>query len=250
MSKVKKPTSITTIKECEEALEWIDLELDKLDRNIRITSRAIFSPKKWTTAISGILWSKQVKQKTSDHICNSPFLSKLEGSARSDQSLQEIQLSRVMNTAKEVQAVCEETCSRLSGAVNEARAAVDQPVHVDDRNISALPEADREAIKQHDKAVQVAKREAAVRQVENELSAWTAMQTRANRMVNRTSEALEARHAFMPKRMPSKSKPRASPQTSLATSPPFFRTPLATFAVPLLPRCGAFARMHRISEIF
>ena len=94
MSKVKKPTSITTIKECEEALEWIDLELDKLDRNIRITSRAIFSPKKWTTAISGILWSKQVKQKTSDHICNSPFLSKLEGSARSDQSLQEIQLSR------------------------------------------------------------------------------------------------------------------------------------------------------------
>ena len=55
MSKVKKPTSITTIKECEEALEWIDLELDKLDRNIRITSRAIFSPKKWTTAISGIL---------------------------------------------------------------------------------------------------------------------------------------------------------------------------------------------------
>lgn len=46
MSKVKKPTSITTIKECEEALEWIDLELDKLDRNIRITSRAIFSPKK------------------------------------------------------------------------------------------------------------------------------------------------------------------------------------------------------------
>lgn len=31
MSKVKKPTSITTIKECEEALEWIDLELDKLD---------------------------------------------------------------------------------------------------------------------------------------------------------------------------------------------------------------------------
>lgn len=122
MSKVKKPTSITTIKECEEALEWIDLELDKLDRNIRITSRAIFSPKKWTTAISGILWSKQVKQKTSDHICNSPFLSKLEGSARSDQSLQEIQLSRVMNTAKEVQAVCEETCSRLSGAVNEARA--------------------------------------------------------------------------------------------------------------------------------
>ena len=79
MGKVKKPTSITTIKECEEALEWIDLELDKLDRNIRITSRAIFSPKKWTTAISGILWSKQVKQKTSDHICNSPFLSKLEG---------------------------------------------------------------------------------------------------------------------------------------------------------------------------
>lgn len=151
MSKVKKPTSITTIKECEEALEWIDLELDKLDRNIRITSRAIFSPKKWTTAISGILWSKQVKQKTFDHICNSPFLSKLEGSARSDQSLQEIQLSRVMNTAKEVQAVCEETCSRLSGAVNEARAAVDQPVHVDER---------------------------------------------ANRMVNRTSEALEARHAF------------------------------------------------------
>ena len=121
MGKVKKPTSITTIKECEEALEWIDLELDKLDRNIRITSRAIFSPKKWTTAISGILWSKQVKQKTSDHICNSPFLSKLEGSARSDQSLQEIQLSRVMNTAKEVQAVCEETCSRLNGAVNEAR---------------------------------------------------------------------------------------------------------------------------------
>lgn len=46
MGKVKKPTSITTIKECEEALEWIDLELDKLDRNIRITSRAIFSPKK------------------------------------------------------------------------------------------------------------------------------------------------------------------------------------------------------------
>lgn len=168
MSKAKKPTSITTIKECEEALEWIDLELDKLDRNIRITSRAIFSPKKWTTAISGILWSKQVKQKTTDHICNSPFLSKLEGSARSDQSLQEIQLSRVMNTAKEVQAVCEETCSRLSG----------------------------EAIKQHDKAVQVAKREAAARQVESELSAWTAMQTRANRMVNRTSEALEARHAF------------------------------------------------------
>ena len=163
MGKVKKPTSITTIKECEEALEWIDLELDKLDRNIRITSRAIFSPKKWTTAISGILWSKQVKQKTSDHVCNSPFLSKLEGSARSDQSLQEIQLSRVMNTAKEVQAV---------------------------------PEADREAIKQHDKAVQVAKREAAARQVESELSAWTAMQTRANRMVNRTSEALEARHAF------------------------------------------------------
>ena len=196
MGKAKKPTSITTIKECEEALEWIDLELDKLDRNIRITSRAIFSPKKWTTAISGILWSKQVKQKTSDHICNSPFLSKLEGSARSDQSLQEIQLSRVMNTAKEVQAVCEETCCRLSGAVNEARAAVDQPVHVDDRNISALPEADREAIKQHDKAVQVAKREAAARQVESELSAWTAMQTRANRMVNRTSEALEARHAF------------------------------------------------------
>ena len=178
MGKVKKPTSITTIKECEEALEWIDLELDKLDRNIRITSRAIFSPKKWTTAISGILWSKQVKQKTSDHICNSPFLSKLEGSARSDQSLQEIQLSRVMNTAKEVQAVCEETCSRLSGAVNEARAAVDQPIHVDDRNISTLPEADREAIKQHDKAVQVAKREAAARQVESELSAWTAMQTR------------------------------------------------------------------------
>lgn len=196
MSKVKKPTSITTIKECEEALEWIDLELDKLDRNIRITSRAIFSPKKWTTAISGILWSKQVKQKTSDHVCNSPFLSKLEGSARSDQNLQEIQLSRVMNTAKEVQAVCEETCNRLSGAVNEARAAVDQPVHVDDRNISALPEADREAIKQHDKAVQVAKREAAARQVESELSAWTAMQTRANRMVNRTSEALEVRHAF------------------------------------------------------
>ena len=85
--KVKKPTSITTIKEREEALEWIDLELDKLDRNIRITSRAIFSPKKWTTAISGILWSKQVKQKTSDHVCNSPFLSKLEGSARSDQNL-------------------------------------------------------------------------------------------------------------------------------------------------------------------
>ena len=68
MGKVKKPTSITTIKECEEALEWIDLELDKLDRNIRITSRAIFSPKKWTTAISGILWSKQVKQKTSDMV--------------------------------------------------------------------------------------------------------------------------------------------------------------------------------------
>ena len=45
MGKVKKPTSITTIKECEESLEWIDLELDKLDRNIRITSRAIFSPK-------------------------------------------------------------------------------------------------------------------------------------------------------------------------------------------------------------
>ena len=63
--------------------------------------------------------------------------------------------------------------------VEEARAAVDQPVHVDDRNISALPEADCEAIKQHDKAVQVAKREAVARQVESELSAWTAMQTRA-----------------------------------------------------------------------
>ncbi len=42
----------------------------------------------------------------------------------------------------------------------------------------------------------MAKREAAARQVESELSAWTAMQTRASRMVNRTSEALEARHAF------------------------------------------------------
>ena len=82
MGKVRKPTSITTIKDCEEALEWIDVELEKLDRNIRITNRAIFSPKKWTTAISGILWSKQVKQKTSDHVCNSPFLSKLEGRDR------------------------------------------------------------------------------------------------------------------------------------------------------------------------
>ena len=196
MGKVKKPTSITTIKECEEALEWIDLELDKLDRNIRITSKAIFSPKKWTTAISGILWSKQVRQKASDHVCNSPFLSKLEGSARSDQNLQEIQLSRVMNTAKEVQAVCEEMCARLDGAVGEARAAIDAPVHVDDRNISSLSEADREAIKQHDKAIQLAKREAVARRAEGELSVWRSMKTRADRMVNRTSEALEARHAF------------------------------------------------------
>ena len=45
MSKVRKPTSITTIKDCEEALGWIDVELEKLDRNIRITNRAIFSPK-------------------------------------------------------------------------------------------------------------------------------------------------------------------------------------------------------------
>ena len=69
MGKVRKPTSITTIKDCEEALEWIDVELDKLDRNIRITNRAIFSPKKLTTALSGILWSKQVSQKASVHIC-------------------------------------------------------------------------------------------------------------------------------------------------------------------------------------
>ena len=48
----------------------------------------------------------------------------------------------------------------------------------------------------------------------------------------------EARHAFMPKRMPSKSKPRVSPETSLATSPPFFRTSFATFDAPLLSRCG------------
>ena len=47
----------------------------------------------------------------------------------------------------------------------------------------------------------------------------------------------EARHAFTPKRMPSKSKPRISPETSLATSPPFFRASFATFAVPLSSRC-------------
>ena len=45
MGKVRKPTSITTIKDCEEALEWIDVKLEKLDRSIRITNRAIFSPK-------------------------------------------------------------------------------------------------------------------------------------------------------------------------------------------------------------
>lgn len=196
MGKVRKPTSITTIKDCEEALEWIDVELDKLDRNIRITNKAIFSPKKLTTALSGILWSKQVSQKASDHICNSPFLSKLEGSARSDQNLQAIQLSRVVSTAKEVQAVCEETCNRLAGAVNEARTAVSAPVHVDDRNISALPEAERESIKSHDMAVQVAKREAVAQRAESELAIWRSMETRAIRMVDRTLEALRARHAF------------------------------------------------------
>lgn len=196
MGKVRKPTSITTIKDCEEALGWIDVELEKLDRNIRITNRAIFSPKKLTTALSGILWSKQVSQKASDHICNSPFLSKLEGSARSDQNLQAIQLSRVVSTAKEVQAVCEETCSRLAGAVNEARAAVSAPVHVDDRNISALPEAERESIKSHDMAVQVAKREAVAQRAESELAIWRSMEMRASRMADRTLEALRARHAF------------------------------------------------------
>ena len=47
----------------------------------------------------------------------------------------------------------------------------------------------------------------------------------------------KARHAFTPKRMPSKSKPRVSPETSLATSPPFFRTSFATFDAPLSSRC-------------
>ena len=105
-------------------------------------------------------------------------------------------MSRVVSTAKEVQAVCEETCSRLAGAVNEARAAVSAPVHVDDRNISALPEAEREAIKAHDKAVQVAKREAIAQRAESELAIWRSVETRAGRMVDRTLEALRARHAF------------------------------------------------------
>lgn len=78
---------------------------------------------------------------------------------------------------------------------------------------------------------------------------WTSTIGTAGASPSPASDA-EARHAFMPKRMPSKSKPRVSPQTSLVTSPPFFRTSLATFAVPLLPRCGAFDRMHRVSEIF
>lgn len=191
-----KPTSITTIKDCEAALEWIDRELVKLDKSIRITSMAIFSPKRWTTTLTGWLWSKQVTQ-DGDNVCNSPFLAKLESSARADESLNLIELSNVTSTAKEVRSVCSEKCSGIELSIKKAAAAASEPVSVDDKNTEALDEAERESIRQHDIAVEVAKREAAVAHYENELAEWSAMLGRADRMVDRANDALDARRAFI-----------------------------------------------------
>lgn len=191
-----KPTSITTIKDCEAALEWIDRELVKLDKSIRITSMAIFSPKRWTTALTGWLWSKQVSQ-DGDNVCNSPFLAKLESSARADESLNLIELSNVTSTAKEVRSVCSEKCNGIKLSIEKAAAAASQPVSVDDKNTESLDEAEREAIRQHDISVEVGKRKAAVAHLEHELAEWNAMLGRAERMVDRANDALDARREFI-----------------------------------------------------
>lgn len=191
-----KPTSITTIKDCEAALEWIDRELVKLDKSIRITSMAIFSPKRWTTALTGWLWSKQVTQ-DGDNVCNSPFLAKLESSARSDESLNLIELSNVTSTAKEVRSVCSEKCNGIELSIKKATAAANESISVDDKNTESLDEAEREAIRQHDSAVEVGKRKALIAHYENELAEWNAMLGRAERMVDRANDALDARRAFI-----------------------------------------------------
>lgn len=196
MGKAKKPTSITTIEDCEAALEWIDLELVKLDKSIRITNMAIFSPKKWATTLTGWLWAKQVTQ-SDDNVCDSPFLTKLESSARADESLNLIELSNATSTAKEVRAVCDEKCAAIELSIKKANAVANEPISVDDKNTEGMDEEQREAIRQHDIAVEASKRKGAVARLEAQLAQWSAMRGRAERMVGRTVETLDARRAFI-----------------------------------------------------
>lgn len=85
IQKASKPKSLTSKKDVEQALLWLDANLEEFgEKGISISNRKLFAPKRLVQKLTGFLWARQCIQFEDTHVIVSPFLGELEASTAQD----------------------------------------------------------------------------------------------------------------------------------------------------------------------
>ena len=152
--KITKPKSLASKQDVEQALLWLDANLEKFgEKGISISNRKLFAPKRLVQKLTGFLWARQCTQFEDTHVIVSPFLGELEASTAQDMIVQDIEYAGLVAYADEVVAAAESFCVSARENARRRLEEAQVPVEVDEANLAGLSEVDRASVKLHDETV-------------------------------------------------------------------------------------------------
>ncbi len=194
---VNKPKSLNSKEDVEQALRWLDAELEDFgERGIHVSNRKLFSPKRFIQKLTGLFWARQCVQ-FENHVIASPFLGELEASVGQDMLVQDIEHASLLAYSHEVMVAAETRCAAARGKADRCREAAQAPIEVDSSNLDGLDEIDRESVRAHDEGIARSSLASQAAAAATEADGWASLLDRSRKLVQRVEASIEAAQNYV-----------------------------------------------------